>query len=146
MKYIGEKIEDKEYEIRRTAYALVFNDKGELAVEYIKKYSMYNLIGGAVEGNETTQETIVRECKEEIGHTLNNIKYVCDLGCYYYFDILDKYELSIMDFYKANMGEKVCEPIEEDNELVWVNPEEIVDKMYFEYHRYIIKEYLENRI
>lgn len=145
MKYIGEKKEGIEYEKRKASYGLIFNEKGELAVAYIEKYKMYNLIGGAIEEGEDSKEALIREAKEEIGYALKDIEYVENLGCYYYFDILDKYELGIMDFYEANLEQKVCEPIEEDHELVWVRPEEIADKMYFPYHRYIINEYLKRR-
>lgn len=144
MKYIGEKL-DKEYEERRTSYGLIFNEKGEIAVVYIQKYDMYNLIGGKIEEQENSKEALIRETKEEIGYSLKNVEYMSNLGCYYYFDILDKYELAIMDFYKADIDEKVCDPIEKDHELVWVKPEEIEDKMYFEYHRYFLGEFLENK-
>lgn len=143
MEYIGEKLPDKEYEERKTAYGLIFNEKNEIAVAYIEKYNMYNLIGGKIEEKENTKEALIRETKEEIGFSLEDIEYIGNLGCYYYFDILDKYELGIMDFYKAKIGKKVCEPIEEDHQLVWAKPEEIVDKMYFLYHRYILNKYIE---
>lgn len=143
MKYIGKKLEDKEYHERRTSYGLIFNEKGEMAVAYIEKYNMYNLIGGKIEENEDSKQALIRESKEEIGYDLTDIEYIDNLGCYYYFDILDKYELAIIDLYKAKMGEKVCEPIELDHKLEWVKPEQIADKMYFEYHRYLIKKYLE---
>lgn len=143
MKYIGEKLEDKEYQERRTACGLIFNGKGEMAVVYVQKHNMYNLIGGKIEENEDSKQALVRECKEETGYSLRDIEYIDKLGCYYYLELMDKYELAIMDFYKAKIGEKICDPIEEDHELVWVKPEKIVDKMYFEYHRYLLKKYLE---
>lgn len=142
MKYIGNQKEGIEYETRKAAYGLIWNDKGEIAVAYIEKYNMYNLIGGALEEGEDSKQALIREAKEEIGYSLKNIEYREKLGCYYYFDILDKYELGIMDFYYANMGEKICEPIEKDHELKWVKPEEIADKMYFPYHRYILNKYI----
>ncbi len=143
MKYIGEKLEDKEYQERRTACGLIFNGKGEMAVVYVQKHNMYNLIGGKIEENEDSKQALVRECKEETGYSLRDIEYIDNLGCYYYLELMDKYELAIIDFYKAKIGEKICDPIEEDHELVWVKPEKIVDKMYFEYHRYLLKKYLE---
>lgn len=146
MKYIGKKLENKEYEERKTSYGLIFNEKEEMAVAYIEKYNMYNLIGGKIEGKETSKDALIRETKEEIGYSLKDIEYIDSLGCYYYFDIMDKYELGIMDFYKAKLDKKICRPIEEDHELVWVKPEEIVNKMYFEYHRYILGEYIKNKI
>ncbi|MCI8309416.1 MAG: NUDIX hydrolase [Clostridia bacterium] len=142
MKYIGEKIDNKEYKERKTSYGLIFNEKGEIAVAYIRKHDMYNLIGGKIEEKETSKEALIRETKEEIGYSLRDIEYVDNLGCYFYLDVMDKYELAIMDFYKAKLDKKICDPIEEDHELVWVKPEEIADKMYFEYHRYILNKYI----
>ena len=143
MEYIGEKLENKEYEERKTAYGLIFNEKGEIAVAYIERFDMYNLIGGKIEEGENSKEALIRETKEEIGYSLNDVEYIGDLACYYYFDILDIYELGIMDFYQAKIGERVCEPIEKDHQLVWVKPEEIADKMYFLYHRHILNKYVE---
>lgn len=102
------------------------------------------MIGGKIEDGEDAKETLTRETKEEIGYELKNIKYLESLGCYHYLDFLDKYELAIMDFYCADMGEKVVEPIEKNVKLVWAKPEDIVNKMYFEYHRYFLEKYIEN--
>lgn len=146
MKYIGKKLKDKEYQERKAAYGLILNEKGELAVVYIKKYNMYNLIGGKIEEPENSKEALIRETQEEIGYSLKEIEYMDNLGCYYYFEIMDKYELGIMDFYKAKIDKKICNPIEEDYELIWVRPEEIVDKMYFEYHRYMLSQYIKENI
>ena len=143
MEYIGKKIDGKEYEERKTAYGLIFNEEGELAVAYIKKYDMYNLIGGKIEEGETSKEALIRETQEEIGYSLKDIEYIDNLGCYYYFDIMDKYEIGIMDFYKAKLDKKICTPIENDHILHWVKPEEIANKMYFEYHRHFINKYIE---
>ena len=89
MKYINEKLENREYEKRKTSHVLLFNDKGEMAVVYIEEYNMYNLIGGALENGEKPKEALIRETKEEIGYGLKNVKYIETIGCYYYFDIKD---------------------------------------------------------
>ena len=80
----------------------------------------------------------------EYNKSIKDIEYIENIGYYTYIEILDKYELAIMDVYKAKVGEKVCKPIEKDHELIWVKPEEIANKMYFEYHRYVLKEYIKN--
>ena len=143
MKYIGEKIEGKEYKERKTTYALITDVNGNIAV-ILEHGNMYNMIGGKIEDGEKARETLIREAKEEIGYELKNIKYLESLGCYHYLDFLDKYELAVMDFYSADIGEKVCEPIENDVKLVWVKLKDVVNKMYFEYHRYFLEKYLEN--
>lgn len=143
MKYIGKKLEGKEYKERKTAYVLIRDTNGNIAI-ILERGNMYNMIGGKIEDDESANETLIREAKEEIGCELKNIKYLESLGCYQYLDFLDKYELALMDFYSADIGEKICEPIEKDIELVWIRPENAVNKMYFEYHRYFLEKYLEN--
>ncbi len=143
MKYIGRKVEGKEYKERKTAYALITDTDGNIAI-ILERGNIYNMLGGEIEDDEEAKETLIRETKEEIGYELKNIKYLESMGCYHYLDFLDKYELAIMDFYSADIGEKVCEPIEKDVKLVWAKPEDAVNKMYFEYHRYFLEKYLEN--
>ncbi len=141
MKYIGKKIEGKEYQERRTACGLIFN-KEDIGI-IIEHKDIYNMIGGKIEDGEEPIETLNREAKEEIGYELKNIKFIENLGCYHYIDFLDKYELAIIDFYRADIGEKIAEPIEKDIQLIWTKPEQVVDKMHFEYHRYFLKQYIE---
>lgn len=143
MKYIGRKVEGKEYKERRTAYALITDADGNIAI-ILERGNMYNMIGGKIEDGEETKETLIREAREKIGYELENVEYLESLACYHYLDFLDKYELAIMDFYSADIGEKVCEPIERDVKLVYLRPEDAVNKMYFEYHRYFLEKYLEN--
>ena len=143
MKYIGEKLEGKEYKERRTAYGIISNEDGNIAI-IIEHGYMYNMLGGKIEDNEEAKDTLIRETKEEIGYEIKNIKYLDSVRCYHYLDFLDKYELAVTDFYSAEIGEKVCEPIEKDVKLVWTKPEDVVDKMYFEYHRYFLEKYIEN--
>lgn len=142
MKYIGNKLEGKEYKQRKTAYGLIIDDTGKIAITLEHGY-IYNMIGGKIEDGEEAKETLIRETREEIGFELKNIKYIDSLGCYHYLDFLDKYELAVMDFYSADIGEKICEPIEKDVKLVWIKPEDVVEKMYFEYHRHFLKKYIE---
>ena len=143
MKYIGRKVEGKEYKERKTAYALITDTDGNIAI-ILERGNIYNMLGGKIEDDEEAKETLIRETKEEIGYELKNIKYLESMGCYHYLDFLNKYELAVMDFYSADIGEKVCEPIEKDVKLVWAKPEDAVNKMYFEYHRYFLEKYLEN--
>lgn len=143
MKYIGKKIEGKEYKERKTAYALITDNDGNVAI-ILEHNHMYNMIGGKIEDNEDAKETLIRETKEEIGYEIKNIKHLQNLGCYHYLDFLNKYELALIDFYSADIGEKICEPIEKEIKLVWIKLEDAVNKMYFEYHRYFLREFLEN--
>lgn len=143
MKYIGEKIEGKNYIERKTVYGLIFNTEKNIAI-VIEHNNMYNMIGGKIENGENAEETLLRETKEEIGYELENVTFLESLGCYHYIDFLDKYELAIIDFYSADIGQKICEPIESDIKLVWIKPEKAANQMHFEYHKYFLKKYVEN--
>lgn len=143
MKYIGEKIEGKEYQERRTVYGLIFHQE-DIGI-IIEHNDMYNMIGGKIEDGEKPIEALNREAREEIGYELKNIKFLESLGCYHYIDFLDKYELAIMDFYRADIGEKIDKPIEKEIKLIWAKPEQVADKMHFEYHKYFLKQYIEKK-
>lgn len=49
-------------------------------------------------------------------------------------------------FYIAKFNEIVAEPIEKDHKIIWVNPLEYKDKLYREYQRYILNEYVSKKI
>ena len=141
MKYIGEKIPGKDYIERRVAYALIYNSEGKVAIvrQTGELYGeIYNMIGGKLEDGEEPIEALARESKEEIGYDLKSIKFIEKVGCYCYVDFLDKYELAIIDFYSASIGERTTEQTEKGVELVWMKLEEAINKMYFDYHRYFL--------
>jgi 8-oxo-dGTP pyrophosphatase MutT (NUDIX family) len=52
---------------RRTARAILVNQKGEIALLYSKEYNIYSLPGGGIEEGESYEDTLVREVKEESG-------------------------------------------------------------------------------
>ncbi|EKD99655.1 MAG: NUDIX hydrolase, partial [uncultured bacterium] len=62
--------EGKNYRCRRSVRAVVFDSGNKIAMLYVKragKLPYYTLPGGGVGKEETFDQAIVRECKEEIG-------------------------------------------------------------------------------
>ena len=143
MIYIGSKEENKEYEKRRAVFGIIYNDKNEIAIIDIDNFG-FNLPGGKIEGNENSEEALIREVQEEIGYDIKNVKYLDTLGSYYLVNVRGKeiYCEAIADFYTAEISDKNNKKIEESHNLVWAVPNDIKDKLYFEYHRYV----LENKI
>lgn len=82
MKYIGRKVEGKEYKERKVAYALITDADGNIAI-ILERGNMYNMLGGKIEDGEEPKEALIREAKEEIGYELKNVKYLESLGCYH---------------------------------------------------------------
>lgn len=140
MDYIGTKLDDKNYEKRKASFGLIFNKDGEMAIVYLEKCGIYNMIGGKIEENEVSKDALIRETMEETGYDLIDIEYYDNVKCYY--EVSNQYCLGDIDFYIAKLGKKIANPTEIDHKLIWVKPEEMKDKMYFEYHRYILNKYL----
>ena len=63
--------ENINYTKRKAAYVIVEQEDGKIA---ILKHNETFLIGGGIEPGENAEETIKRECFEETGYTLKNIK------------------------------------------------------------------------
>ena len=55
---------------RPSVRGIIFDDKGNIAMIYSRKYHFYKFPGGGIEGGETHLETLAREIKEETGMTL----------------------------------------------------------------------------
>lgn len=55
---------------RPSVRGIIFDDDGNIAMIYSRKYHFYKFPGGGIEGNETHLEALAREIKEETGMTL----------------------------------------------------------------------------
>lgn len=64
----GRRVEGCPYVVRPSAYALVRNATGELAV--VRTVLGYFLPGGGIEAGESPEQTVVREAREECGLVL----------------------------------------------------------------------------
>ena len=57
----------KEYWVRKTARAIVFDEQNFVALIHATKNFYYKLPGGGIETGETKEDALKRECLEEIG-------------------------------------------------------------------------------
>lgn len=57
----------KTYELRKSARAILMNDEGDIAIQYLANHFFHKLPGGGVEMGETIESALVREVKEEVG-------------------------------------------------------------------------------
>lgn len=127
MKYIDESIEGIVYKKRPGAYALVVREEDDL-IGIITDSREYFFLGGGIEKDETVLEALHRETKEEIGYLLKDIKNLIEIGSY----SLSK-EKGYLDveayIHTAKLDKKICEPVEKDHSLIWVNPKDYIGRM-----------------
>ena len=147
MKYIGKKDENVEYRKRPGAYAIIVNKNDDKIgiVKVITDEGVENFyLGGGIEEGETKLEALKREMIEEAGYTIKNIKELEEVGSYIFAEDHGYIEV-IASVYIAEFDKKVAEPIEKDHNVIWVKPEEYVDKMFREWQRYIMEKFIEKR-
>lgn len=118
----GTKKDNVPYVFRPGVYGLIYNQsKNKIAIIETGD-GKYFLPGGGLENNETHEECIRREGKEEIGVELVIEKYIGIAQGYFYSSNDQKYYLSEGHFYLCSRTGKAGEPTEEDHFLRWMEP------------------------
>lgn len=115
----------KHYEV---VCALIYNDKGEVFIAQRGPRralcGLWEFPGGKVEQNETHEETIVREIKEELNGTIKPIKYI-GKSYYEYTNLIDYEPFSITLYaYKCELISGFL-TISEHTNGIFVNKEDL---------------------
>lgn len=136
-KVFGEKNANEIYHDRIAAYVvLVDNDK----IAVIKTASgKFFLPGGKIEKDESEEECVIRECIEEMGIEVVVKQYFAIGERYFYHEASGKYSHAIGHFFFSDEFKKVCEPIEEDEELLWLSYEKAIEGFYHPHHRWAVE-------
>ena len=145
-KTFGEKLQDKEYHDREAAY-VVLTDGDLFAVVKTRSGKLF-LPGGKIESGESKEGCIVRECMEEMGAKVVVKDYFACGERYFFHGASNRYSHVIGHFYFSNEFEKVGEPLEEGNEVLWLPYEEIVRELFHPHHVWtveLIKERMEKQ-
>ena len=123
----GEKIAGKEYKDRISAYAVIRNDKNEIA--FARVGDEYYLPGGGIDEGESPAECAVREALEEIGARITIIREIGMAGEYGLTISKKHYWHGIGTFFEAKIEEIVGPGIEPDHELAWLKFEDALPRI-----------------
>ncbi len=120
--------ESEKFKFRQAARAVVFDSESKIALLFVSKKGYHKLPGGGVEEGESVEETLRRECREEIGC---EIKITGEIGTI--IEHRKKFKLKQESFcYLAEViGEKgesafVEDEIEEGFLVKWVDFDEAI--------------------
>ncbi len=141
MNYINEKKDSVNYIKRPGAYAIITRKEDE-KIAIVSSENKFFFLGGGIENEENPLDTLKRELIEESGYRIKNVEEFDKIGSYE-FSTKRGYLDIIANVFLAEFDKKVAVPIEKDHSVIWVNPKEYVDKLHFNWHRYILKKYID---
>lgn len=136
----GTKLKNKRYAQRPGAYAVILNEEGLVGV--VKNPKGYFLLGGGIEGGETPEQALHRECKEEIGMSLRIERKIGVATQHLYVPEIDLYLSKEGHFYEATLLTLVDENSEDNHEFHWLSVSEALEKLHHQSHRWALEEHL----
>lgn len=137
----GNKEENLQYKTRIGVYSIILNKKRDQILVIRTTRGGYFLPGGGVEEKENHEECLQREMLEETGFQVVIGDYIGQAQKYH-LAMGKNPTLNHAHFYLATLGEKVQEPVEIDEEPIWVNISEIENLLFHEHQVWGVKEAL----
>ncbi|WP_313799237.1 NUDIX domain-containing protein [Cytobacillus sp.] len=139
----GKKDPNKAYIKRPAVYAVIFNETMDKTAVVQADSRKSFLLGGGIEGEETHIECLKREAIEELGVEIKIKQYIGYAERYFFSTKEYKNYLGQGYFYICQLGKKICDPIEEDHHLIWMEIDEAQRKLFHEHQSWAVKTALE---
>lgn len=122
---------DQEYRLRPSAYALLLDEQGNLAV--VEAPDGYFLPGGGIEAGESASEAVLREISEETGQGAHLLWLLAEAD--QYIDQLLKrssFYLAEVDPDPKSRGEYT---------VYWLPPDQARQRLTYESHRWAVERF-----
>lgn len=139
----GTREPDLDYVLRPTAFGLVFHDNTLACVRVDRgEGSYFDLPGGAVDGDETEEQALVREFVEETGMAVRPLARIAEAA--QYFRKSDGAPINNTGgFWVAEqLSIEPSAKVEADHELVWLHPHTALNELRHEAHAWAVAAWL----
>jgi 8-oxo-dGTP diphosphatase len=134
------------YPLRPTAFGLVFHD-ARLACVRVDRgdRSYYDLPGGAIDGEESEEQALVREFVEETGMRVRPLERIAEAAqCFRRSDGAPFNNVG--GFWTAGMlSLDPTAKVEADHELVWLHPHTALNELRHDAHAWAVAAWLRRR-
>jgi len=119
---------------RHAAYALVRDERGRFLA--VRGRRGLFLPGGGCEGDESPEQALARELREETGRELVECAYRSTAIQHFTADGISSYRMKAV-FYAAVLGDQLGEP---EGEVLWVDPAAADDSWYHACHAWAVRD------
>lgn len=132
-----------DYRLRRTAFGLVFHDARLACVRVDRGDSSYfDLPGGAIDGDETEQQALVREFLEETGMTVRPVARITEAAQYFRRSDGEPINNSGGFWVAEALSIEPAAQVEPDHELVWLDPHRAMAELRHDAHAWAVTVWL----
>lgn len=132
-----------DHRLRPTAFGLVFQD-GRLACVRVDRGagSYFDLPGGAVDGDETEEQALVREFVEETGMTVRPLVRIAEAAQYFRKSDGEPINNTGGFWIAEQLSLDPSARVEADHELVWLNPHTALNQLRHDAHAWAVAAWL----
>lgn len=134
----GNRVEGCPYVIRPSAYVLLRNASGEIAI--VRTAEGVFLPGGGIEAGETSEQAVVREAMEECGFVLQGCRSFADAIEIVYSVAENACFEKRSTFFTADLRE-ITLAQDPGHDLLWLQPEAAMDMLSHGSHRWVIDQF-----
>ena len=145
MKTFGDKKDNLVYKDRQGVYALIPDQRGGLAIVGRIDSDHHELPGGGLEGEETHEEGLKRELKEELGWAIEIGEYL-GCSCQYVISARGNPWRMIGYFYHAEKVGEIGGKVEDDHVEVWLSKDEATRRVFHDYQRWAIRSFVTGKV